>query len=259
MLPVLFSLGPFKVYSYGLFIALGFFTAIFLIEKESEKKAIPPAKISRLCLITFIFALLGARAMYVLTNFSYYTKDPLEILMLHHGGLMFHGGIIAGFITAWVYLKKSKLPILPVLDIIMLYLPLGQAIGRIGCFLNGCCFGRESTLPWAIALGSETITRHPSQIYASLGSLIIFVILRLVSGPCTRRGSTMLVPGFIFSLYLILYPINRIIVEEFRADLPEIWMGFSFTQWVSVGIFIIGIIVVSVISKSWKSNSNIPF
>ena len=184
--------------------------------------------------------------MYVLMNISFYLERPLEILMLHHGGLMFHGGLITGLAAAWVYLKRSKLQILSVLDIAALYLPLGQAIGRIGCLLNGCCFGRESTLPWAIVLGSETITRHPTQIYASLGCLMIFIILRMVS---THRnmGSTMPVHGFIFSLYLILYPINRIVVEFFRADLPKIWMGFSFTQLISMGIFVCGIII-------WKKN-----
>jgi len=233
MHPILFNLGPFRIYSYGLFIALGFLVTIFLIEKKvTGVKEIPATKISHLCLIIFIFAILGARLMYVLTNLSYYRERPLEILMLHHGGLMFHGGLIAGLAAAGGYLKRSKLPILSVLDIVALYLPIGQAIGRIGCLLNGCCFGREG---------------HPAQIYASLGSLIIFMILRLVSQHRPSKGT-------IFSLYLTLYPINRIIVELFRADLPKIWMGFSLTQLLSVGIFVLGIGLLSVISKSWKRN-----
>ena len=225
MYPILFNLGPFKIYSYGLFMAMGFLTTIFLIEKK--------AKISNLCLLSFIFAILGARLMYVLVNISFYRERPLEILMLHHGGLMFHGGLIAGLAAAWVYLKKSKRPILSVMDIVALYLPLGQAIGRIGCFLNGCCFGREG---------------HPAQLYASLGNIIIFMILRLVSSaiasPHRGEGKG---EGVLFSLYLILYPINRIVVECFRADLPRIWMGLSLTQLISVGIFAAGIII-------WKKN-----
>lgn len=246
MHPILFSVGPFKIYSYGLFMAMGLLVTIFFIEKKAAGiKGISAAGISHLCLIVFIFALLGARLMYILTNLSFYRDQPLEILMLHHGGLMFHGGIIIGLIAAWWYLKKSKLPILSVLDIVALYLPIGQAIGRIGCLLNGCCFGRESTLPWAIRLVPETVTRHPAQIYASIGSLIIFIILRLVSQRMHQYGAT--TKGTIFSLYLILYPINRIVVEGFRADLPRIWMGLSLTQLLSVVIFICGMVI-------WKKN-----
>ena len=222
-------------------MAMGFLTTIFLIEKEAARRKIPAAKISHLCLLSFIFAILGARLMYVLMNISFYRERPLEILMLHHGGLMFHGGLITGLAAAWVYLKRSKLPVLSAMDIVALYLPIGQAIGRIGCFLNGCCFGREG---------------HPAQLYESLGSIIIFIILRLVSQPCPPRVARRLVlrggTGSIFSLYLILYPINRIVVECFRADLPKIWMGLSLTQLISVGIFVCGIIIwkKSLISQS---------
>ncbi len=245
MHPVLFSLGPFKLYSYGLFVALGFLIAILLIEKEAGKRGIPSNKISSLCLIAFISGLAGARIMYVLTNLSCYREEPLEIFMIHHGGLMFHGGFIIGLIAVWLYLRRSKLPLFPTLDIIALYLPMGQAIGRIGCLLNGCCFGRETALPWAVALESETLTRHPAQLYESLGSIIIFIILRFVSRSRTTV-SQRLHEGVIFSLYLILYPLSRIIVEEFRADLPAIWMGLSLTQLLSVLIFAGGIISMAI-------------
>lgn len=247
MHPVLFNLGNLTIYSYGVFMALAFITTVFLIEREASLRGMPPAKISNLCMITFIFSILGARIMYVVNNFSYYRKEPIEILMIHHGGLMYHGGFIAGFLSIWYYLRRTKLPFFSVMDTIAIYLPLGQAIGRIGCLLNGCCFGKESTLPWAIVLLDESTTRHPTQAYASLSGIAMFIILRLIS----QRYS--LYRGTIFSLYLILYPISRIIIEEFRADLPEVWLGFSITQWISVGIFIAGILILICIRKSSTS------
>ena len=248
MYPILFSLGPFKIYSYGLFMALAFFTTLSLIEHQARARKLQASKITNLCLLTFIFSLLGARVMYVLANLSYYRDNLFEIFMLHHGGLMFHGGFLAGLVAMCLYLRKTKLPPLPVLDMVAQYLPLGQAIGRIGCLLNGCCYGRESILPWAITLPSESVTRHPAQLYESLGNLIIFIILSLVK----RR--TFLPPGRIFSLYLILYPVNRMVVEIFRGDLPKLWWGLSLTQWVSILIFIAGIIIWKRItpSLSWK-------
>jgi phosphatidylglycerol:prolipoprotein diacylglycerol transferase len=223
-------------------MALAFLITILLIEKEAKIKGIPKDKISNLCIVTFIFSILGARIMYVLNNLSYYRQNLLEIFMLHRGGLMFHGGFILGIVIAMTYLKRSKISVLPVMDTIALYLPIGQAIGRIGCLLNGCCFGKESILPWAVKLGVEDITRHPSQIYESLNSIIIFIILRSIS-KFRSASKDVLRPGNVFSTYLMLYSINRIIVEEFRADLPEIGLGFSLTQWMSVGIFIAGIII----------------
>jgi phosphatidylglycerol:prolipoprotein diacylglycerol transferase len=220
-------------------MALAFFISLSLIEREARLRKLDASKITNLCLLIFIFGLLGARVMYVLANMPYYKDNLFEIILLHHGGLMFHGGFITGLLASWLYLKKTKLPLWPVLDILAQFLPLGQAIGRIGCFLNGCCFGREADLPWAMTFPSEDVTRHPTQLYEALGSLVIFVILRRIS----RRSS--IAPARIFSLYLILYPLNRIIVEIFRQDLPKVWLGLSFTQWLSIMIFIAGIIILS--------------
>lgn len=240
MHPVLFSLGPVKIYSYGLFMAIAFITSIFLIEKKAWSKGFSRPHISNLCVITFISGILGARLMYVIINFSYYRDNPVEILMLHRGGLMFHGGFILGISAFLIYARKSKLNLLPLLDIVALCLPLGQAIGRIGCLLNGCCFGKQSLVPWAVKLASEDFTRHPAQIYESMGSIIIFIILSFVN---TAGFGWAKADGRIFSLYLMLYPLNRILAEEFRGDLPEILMGFSLTQWMSAGVFIAGVII----------------
>ncbi|MBN2097893.1 MAG: prolipoprotein diacylglyceryl transferase [Candidatus Omnitrophica bacterium] len=213
MHPILFQLGPIKFYSYGLMLALAFITATYLAKEEAQRQGIAADKIVDLSLGLAICGVLGARLLYILQNLKFYLASPLEIIKLNQGGLSFYGGLFAASIFAVIFLKQKQLPWLGTLNLLSPYLALGQAIGRIGCFLNGCCYG---------------IAGVPVQLYSALGLLLIFIILRL-------RMS--------FLLYCLLYSLFRFLIEFLRADNLRIWANLTLHQLISLGIFIIALVI----------------
>ena len=184
-----------------------------------------------------ISGIVGARLLYVLTNLSEYLKHPLEIIMLNHGGLVIYGGIILATFTGIFFLSKRKLPILKTADVLFPYVALAQSIGRIGCLLNGCCYGRPTGLPWGIYFPGQTIALHPTAIYFSLNALAIFIILKIVQ---ERKKFT----GQVFLLYFILYPAGRFFIEFFRGDSPHNIFGlFTLSQIVSIVLFVVALLI----------------
>jgi phosphatidylglycerol:prolipoprotein diacylglycerol transferase len=149
--------------------------------------------------------------------------------MLQHGGLSWYGGFACGTLSGILYVKKHNLALKSMLDLFAPYLALGQAIGRVGCFLNGCCFGKLSR--FGLYFPSQNNTLIPTQLYSSLILFLIFVFLKFV----TRRPHP---EGKIFLLYLLLYSIKRFFIEFLRADNPAIFMGLTLFQLISLVIFI---------------------
>jgi len=222
MHPILFQLGPFTIYSYGFSLALGFIVATYLAKLEAGRKGIPPEKIINLSLCLALSGVLGARLLYILQNLRFYISNPGEILMLHRGGLSFYGGFVLATICASIYLKREHLSIPKVFDLIAPYLALAQGIGRIGCFLNGCCYGRAA--------------RHPTQIYSALSLLAIFLILRTVQ---TKGAGKAYFTGQAFLLYCLLYSLMRFFMEYLRGDNLRIFANLTVHQLISIGIFVI--------------------
>ena len=144
MHPILFQIGPITVYSYGLMIAVAFITATSLARSEARRKGIDPEMVLNLALGAVISGIIGARALYVLQNLKYYLDYPLQVLMLHKGGLSFYGGLISAIFFAAVFVKRRRLRFLEITNLICPYLALGQSIGRIGCWLKlksrSCCW-----------------------------------------------------------------------------------------------------------------------
>ncbi|MBU3933256.1 MAG: prolipoprotein diacylglyceryl transferase, partial [Candidatus Omnitrophica bacterium] len=165
MHPILFQFGPLKVYSYGLMVAIAFIVATYLAKLEARRQDLAPEKILDLSLILAVSAISGARALYVLQNLKFYINHPQQILMLHRGGLSFYGGFVLATIFAVVFLKRQRLPVLKTFDIVCPYLALAQAIGRIGCFLNGCCYGKPAGSGLRVYFPGQDIARQPVQIY----------------------------------------------------------------------------------------------
>ena len=225
MYPIIFQFGSFKVYSYGLMVAAAFIVATFLASQEAARQRVPAEKIFNLSICLVVAGVLGARLLYVLQNLEFYAGSPVEILMLHKGGLSFYGGFILAVICAVIFLNRQRLPVFATLDIIAPYLALAQAIGRVGCFLNGCCYG----------LGA-----HPVQLYASLSLLLIFVVLRVVQSKAGVRGHF---AGRIFLFYCLLYSFSRFFMEYLRADNLRIFAGFTVHQLISAAVFIISWII----------------
>ncbi|HDZ76849.1 MAG TPA: prolipoprotein diacylglyceryl transferase [Candidatus Omnitrophica bacterium] len=221
MHPILFTIGPFKIYSYGFFLALAFLSVTLLSEKEAKKRSINLITISNFCLISLIAGVAGARLLFIIMNIDIFISSPKEIIMFQHGGLVWYGGLISALISGFSYLKLKKQDILGVLDLMAPYLALGQAIGRIGCLLNGCCFGKF----WPLYN-----TLYPTQAISSLSMLVIFFTLKTVE----RRNPS---KGKIFILYLICYSMARFFIEFLRGDSPPFVGILTLFQVISVVIF----------------------
>ena len=161
-----------------------------------------------------------------------YETHLIDIFFIWKGGLAFYGGMILAIIASSVFIRKNKMPFCKTADLIVPYVALGHSIGRIGCFLNGCCYGKpvqESFL--SVLFPGQTLHRHPTELYASLALLAIFVILKVVE----RKTHF---DGFIIGLYLILYSIQRFFIDFLRGDTPRYILDLTTSQLISITLFI---------------------
>lgn len=234
MLPEVCHIGPFTIYSYGFMLVLAFFACSYLAGLQARKDNLDPDKIFNLCFYVFIFGIIGSRLFYVLNNASFYLKNPLEIIMLQHGGMAWFGGLIFGLSTAVLFIKINKLDLLITLDLLVPFIALAQSIGRIGCLLNGCCFGRVSKFGVYFPVFDQILI--PTQLYSSLLLLAIFFILRFLQG---RKH----IPGIIFSAYLFLYSVKRFFIEFLRNDSPKIFHGLTLFQLFCAVMFFFSLFV----------------
>jgi len=241
MHPLICKIGPLSIYSYGLAIALGFLTGLSLASLKAQKENIDKDIIFNFAFFAFICGIIGARLFYVLEHFSDYTESPLEIIMLQHGGMSWFGGLILGSLCGLIYLKKKQISVYKVLDLIVPFLALAQAIGRIGCLLNGCCFGKVSS--FGIYFPVHQATLIPTQLYSSLLLLLIFIILRFLQDRPHQ-------PGQILFSYLFLYSLKRFFIEFLRADNPRVIMGLTLFQLISIAIFCLAVYKLISINRS---------
>lgn len=245
MHPIICTIGPFTLYSYGAMIALGSLVFLFGVIKEGSEKGIQSAIFYDLYFWVLLSGLVGARILYILTNLRYFLSMPGEMFMIQHGGLSWFGGFCFGLLAVILVLKKNKLSFLKIADILVPYLALAQAVGRIGCLLNGCCYGRLSILPFAIALSGHEQRLHPTQLYSAFGLLIIFAILMLF-----KKKKTV-IPGGVFSLYLVLYGLKRFIIEFFRADtIPTVFFNLSLFQIFALIEILCGVLLYIVLNRT---------
>lgn len=217
MYPILFKIGTLSIYTYGFFIAVSFIVGILLAKHEAGRLGEDQDKIMDLCFYVLIAAIVGSRLFYVLVNPDIFLSDPLEVLRIWNGGLVFYGGFIGALPVGLIYLKKQKMSVLKTLDISAPSLAMAHFFGRIGCFFAGCCYGDVSDLPWAVtftntnSLAPVGIPLHPTQIYSSLSNLSIFGFLWFFRPRKTFDGQ-------IFWIYVLLYGIARSFIEVLRGD-----------------------------------------
>ena len=233
MHPVICTIGPFSIYSYGLMLVLAFITSTSLMAMQAKRQNIDTEAIFNFSFTAFVSGVIGARIFYVLDNPGYYIKNPLEIIMLQHGGLSWFGGLMLGSAAGIIYLKKKKLPVYRTLDFIIPYVALAQAIGRIGCLFNGCCFGKISQTS-GMYFEVHNALLIPTQLYSSLAMLAIYVILRLLQNKPRPQGT-------IFFTYLFLYSIKRFTIEFWRQDNEIIFHGLTLFQALSVILFVLSV------------------
>jgi phosphatidylglycerol:prolipoprotein diacylglycerol transferase len=240
MLPKICSLGPVTIHSYGLLIAGGVFLSIFLMTRDAQKYGFPPPeKIFDLVFVVVFAGFVGARLFYVIQEWPWYRQHPAEVLQIWKGGLVYYGGMITSFAAFFLYLGWSRLPLLATSDFVISYIPLAHAFGRIGCFLNGCCYGRPTSLPWGVQFPFLAGPVHPTQLYETLFNLGLFGFL--VRFYPKRRFA-----GEVTALYLVTYSIGRFVLELYRGDQPLLFFGFTLHQLLSVIFIWVGMILYGV-------------
>ncbi|KPJ68453.1 hypothetical protein AMJ44_06465 [candidate division WOR-1 bacterium DG_54_3] len=231
MYPILFKIGPLSIHAYGFMIALAFLAGILLALYYAKKEGIRGEVILDLAIYIIIAGIVGARLLYVAAQWDLYKDDLLEIIMVQKGGLIFLGGfILAMLVTVW-YAKAKGIPLLKLLDVLGPGTTLGYAIARVGCFLNGCCFGLPTKVPWGVVFPPGALAHsyfpgesiHPTQLYSSASMLLVFIIVVMLYRH--KRFD-----GYIFFWWIILYSIYRFLVEFLRFS-PIHWLGLTPSQW----------------------------
>lgn len=241
MYPILFEFGPITIYSYGLVLFIAVFVSLSLLVKEAVERDYKRDKILDLGITILLSGIIGSRLLYVLLNLDFYLRNPKEIFMLHHGGLAIFGGILVAVIAILVFCRFNKLHFLKIVDLIVPFVALGHSIGRIGCFLNGCCYGMPSKFGIYFPIHNEVLI--PTQLISSLLLLILFVILRLKQSRPHQDGA-------IFVTYIILYSAIRFFVEFIRADSPRFLLGLTIFQYFCIVLFVLGVLSYKI---AWKS------
>lgn len=243
MHPILLQIGGFTLRSYGLMAAIGFLAAAWLLGKNRSYAKMSADQASAALFIAMIAGIVGARIFYVVQFFDQYRDHLWRIVRIDQGGLVFYGGFLLAIAALWVYAHRQKLDIIRILDVCTPAIALAHACGRIGCFLNGCCYGKPTGLFWGVRYpaGSEAALRypgealHPVQLYEAGGQfLLCFLYFYLVRH--TRRGVAM-------SCYLIFYGTFRFLNELLRGDNPRVFELFTSAQLIGLAIIPAGVLL----------------
>ncbi len=236
MLPTLIKIGPVGLHSYGLMLALAFIIGIRLVQNGAARLGISREQVADLGLLILAAAVVGSRAFYVATHWPDYAHRPLSALAVWDGGLTFYGGVLAALPTSYLYVRSKKLPYRKLADLAAPAFALGLGLGRIGCFLSGCCFGKPSHLPWAVRFPPHSFAGyvfdcplHPTQLYESLFGFACFGLLLLLS---KRKHFD----GFLMCLFIGLYGAWRMLIDIWRYyETTQVWAwGLTNNQWISI-------------------------
>jgi phosphatidylglycerol---prolipoprotein diacylglyceryl transferase len=262
MQPILFrvpGLGL-PVFGFGLMLTIALFASIWLAERRARREGLDPDQVSALAVWTLVGGLIGARAFFVIEYWDRF-KSPWEILEIWNGGIVFYGCIIGGALAILLFRRLHPFPLRPMVDLIAPSLAVGAAFGRLGCFLNGCCYGDVCHLPWAVTfprasspwnhqatlgLISESASRslpvHPTQIYSAIDGFLLLFLLSAYY-PLRRRD------GEVMALLMVTYPVTRFLIERLRSDEPGLILGLTVSQGISVALFTGGLVFWAYLSR----------
>ena len=256
MHPILINIGGLYIHSYGVMLAIGFMVGISLSVRESRRVGMDPEKILNLSFYVLFAAIAGSRLFHCIVYYDQYLEDPLRVLKLWEGGLVFYGGFLGAALVSIFYTRAIKTNYWEMADIVAPGLAVGLACGRIGCFLAGCCFGAECgpDFPFAITftnplgLGIKDTPLYPTQLMSAANAILLFLILWAL-----RKKKTF--HGMLFGVFLFYYAITRSLIELLRAD-PRGFVDLgplhiSESQLVSVAMFVIALYLFT-----WNRNRN---
>ena len=244
MLSVLRGVGELRINAYGTMLMCGFLLGIGSAVRVGIRRGVPADRLLDLGLAILVGAIVGARVLYVILTPGEQWLDLPRVLHEGLGGLSFHGGLLGGLLTGSLYIHAAKLNYWRVVDSLAPGIAIGYAVTRIGCFLNGCCFGKPAPgLPWAMVFPHSpdafirTVPVHPTQLYASAMGFTMFGILLLLS-----RGRGLGRAGRLFMVLLMLEGVERFVMEIFRYPDPHFHGLLTPAQWASIVLVIGGLL-----------------
>lgn len=241
MHPILFSIGPFTIYSYGVMLAVAVLVCTWALSLDARHFNVPQEAAYDLVFCCMLWGIIAARIFYVFLEWPYYSENLLEIPMLFKGGLAWQGGFLGGTLAGIWFARKHKIPLRSLMDLVAPYVALGQSIGRIGCFFNGCCYGKP--VSWGIYFPVHHARLYPTQLFESGSLFLIFLILRKAQHRPHQQG-------FVFVLYLWLAAMERFIIEFYRADTVPTGLGLTLAQYVALAVFAAGLILLKTMKKA---------
>ena len=262
MYPELFKIGPVVIRSYGVMLAISFFVGMLIVHHRAKRSGVNPDFTINLAFLVMVAGVLGARLFYAFYHWDEFSHDLLGIINplgssegFGIAGLNLYGGLICAILTAVIYCRIRKESIPAVFDLYAPAIGLGIFFTRIGCFLNGCCFGTECHQPWGVTfpegsipfsyLGSIPI--HPSQIYSSLYGLLLFFLLSWLEKKKKYLGLT-------FSVFLIVEAFFRYIIEyvrfyEHQMETQIAGISFTYNHIVAILLFLLGWVLIFVFKR----------
>ncbi len=231
MYPTLFSFGHIHLYSYGVLVAIGVLSAVLLLRLNAKQISIDPETVVDLAIATVVSGFVGARIFYVIQFWDYFRASPLDVVKIWEGGIVLYGGLIGGVLGFSIFIRMKRLPFFALLDLFVPGMALAQGFGRIGCFFNGCCYGKETTVPWAVSFSFLDHPVHPTQLYEATFcfSLALFLLF------LWRKRLSI---GAVSFAYFMLYPLGRFVIEFFRGDNARIFLNLTLSQWISIVLMI---------------------
>ncbi len=242
-----------RIYGFGLMLFFAFIGSMQLAARLAKRSKLDPELVYDLAFWLIIGGLIGARGFFVI-QYRERLQSFLDVFKIWEGGIVLYGSLIGASVGFLIYWWRKRFPFRALLDVVAPSVVIGVAIGRIGCFLNGCCFGDTCDLPWAVTFPSgslpwndqfadgliasdavRSLPVHPTQIYSSIGSLLLTGLL-MAYYPIRRRD------GEVMALLLVTYPINRFLIERLRDDEGAIFGGMTVSQNGSIVLLALGML-----------------
>jgi phosphatidylglycerol:prolipoprotein diacylglycerol transferase len=240
-----FHLGPtITLHTYGVLLAIAFLAGLWVASRQARRSGLDSGRVTDMAVWVLIAGLLGAKALLVLLDWRHFTTSLRDLFSVFQSGGVFYGGLVAGIVLAWWYARRYRLPGWQTADALAPGVILGQAIGRLGCFSAGCCWGKPAQVPWAVTFTNLEANRtvgtpmdtplHPSQIYESTAAFLVFLFLLWLAPRKRFHGQVVLA-------YVALYSAVRFTLEFWRGDTDRgTWFGgrVSTSQVVAVVLLI---------------------
>ena len=254
MYPELFKLGPVTVYTYGVLLAAAYLLGLRLAMSRAKSRGLDPNRTLDLGIAIIISALVGAKLLLLVVDFDRFRQNPGELFSILRSGGVFYGGLIAAVAVAFWYMWRHKMPLWTTCDVFAPGIALGHAVGRLGCLMAGCCYGRPASVPWAITFTNPEananvgtplgVALHPTQLYESAAEALILVLLLVTE----KKGRPF--QGRTFWSYMVLYGISRFVIEFFRGDeRGSVFGAVSTSQFISLVLVPLAIAMLIYLSR----------